>query len=192
MKIGLLVLVLFSSVCSASYQAPTPQEITEAEQTFKFKGQWISPTIVKAFLNFWSDGQPPMVTSVDIATCTGSNRFFGEIETNKDGSNPRVKVEDGTVSYQWIGKTKNGQHVLKVQESGDGSMVAMNLMVFKLSRKTAVNADGLSYPQLSMEIVRDVPLGDRAFPQITIKENMVNVKVEFNDPKRNKLLSIQL
>jgi hypothetical protein len=137
-----------------------------------------------------SDHTLPLVLSVDVAAATGTNRFFGEVTASAKGAS--TKTEGGTFSYEWIGRAKNGQHVLVTRESGDGTLVSTSLVIVELESDDGVNEAGKKYLRLPLEVERIVTLGDRAIPQVAINGNIVTVKISFNSKQADKELKIQL
>lgn len=190
--IKMLILTLLSfSAFAESFTPPTVKEIAEVKANFKFRGQWISPVIVRAFNSFDSDSSVPTVQAIDVGGSTGRNRFFGEIKTETDTKRAYVLEGSERYSYDWIGKLDNGLHVLVTRHSGDGTLVSTDLLVLRVKENQSVyfpdayKDTRVPYTQILLELVRYVPLGDRAFPTIKILKNNMAVKVESNLPGIN-------
>lgn len=194
MRICILLLLVachFSTTAFAGkYIEPSEKDIEQAQKTFKFSGQWIHPKIVHEFLPWESDYSLPLVVAVDVGAATGTNRYFGEI---KAANNTVTYEDDGGVvkSYQWIGRLKNGLHILLTKESGSGTMVATDLAVFDLRKNLAVDADGKKYRRLMLEIKRIITIGDRGDASININGNTVDVDVKCNKSCSPKHFAIQ-
>lgn len=192
MKTFILALAALVSLHAQAAPAtpPTKAEISAAQSTFKFRGQWISPLILKELMPWESDRVLPLVLSVDVAAATGTNRFFGEVTSSANGAS--AKAGGGTFSYEWIGRAKNGQHVLVTRESGDGTLVSTSLVVAELDGDSGVNEEGKKYLRLPLEVERIVTIGDRAIAQVSISGNTVTVKASFNTSQAAKELKIKL
>lgn len=191
MKILVLFLLLTSNMAVARYIPATDAEIKSTIETFKFRGEWISPVIIKAFLSNWSDKAIPTITSVDVSTATGSNRFFGKI-TQEEGTRFVTSdlPNDGKISYRWFGRTDKGRHIIQTVETGDGTMIAVHLLVFTLKAKSAKTEDSTSYQQLLLEIERDFVLGDRAQAKITIDGETIITNLEYKQPNRQNEMKV--
>ncbi|MGZ3695478.1 MAG: hypothetical protein ACXWQO_15310 [Bdellovibrionota bacterium] len=190
-----LLLALSSSAIAGKFQEPTDSEIKSALETFKFRGAWILPSIIHEFLPLESDYTLPLVTAIDVGAATGTNRFFGEVSLQKGKGGveePSHKTSEGeTIRYRYVGKLKNGLHVLEAWSSGSGSLVATDLLVFGLRENSAFDEQGKTYKQLLLELKRIVTLGDRAIAEIRLNGNEIEVNTEFNNnrkPEQKKII----
>ena len=128
------VLCIFISPCFAG------QQIDEANSKFTCRGKPIHPFVVKEFSNWLSDNRPPMITTVDVAAASDTNKYMdSEIEKRDNWLFAKTEVMDGDVrlcesfGYHWIGRLANGVHVLETGSSGGGSGFFMDLMFVKFS-----------------------------------------------------------
>lgn len=180
MKKIIIILILATTSIQAralEYKAPSKEEIEVALKTFKFKGQWIHPSIIKEFMPWSSDYNYPLIISIDVAAATNANRFFGQVKTT--GPFVSYTSNDGSImSYKWMGQLKNGTHIIHVQESGSGgTLVSNTLALFELSTRIATNESDTKYPQLILAANRLITLGDRASVDLKIDGNNIDVNV---------------
>jgi hypothetical protein len=194
LKILFFLIIQFSIPLAASagaYVEPTEKDINLAIKTFKYKDQWINPLIVKEFLPWMSDHDLPLITSIDVGAATDTNRYFGAVKSANN--NASAKTNDGsTITYEWMGQLKNGMHVLLINESGGGTMIATSLAIFKLHSGQAINQDEKKYHQLVLEIQRILTLGDRAQSIVSISGNNIDVDIKCNKTCESKHLKLTL
>lgn len=175
---------------ASAFTPPNDKEIEAAEKTFKFRGHWIHPKIVREFLPWESDYELPLVLSVDVGAATGTNRYYGDTEEKK--GSVLFKETDGTItSYEWKGRLKNGLHVVVVKEAGSGSLVGNSLAVFRLFPQAAKDGQGKPYTQLRLSVERIVTLGDRADTKISLSGNTVEADVNCGKGCDSKKLKLQ-
>jgi hypothetical protein len=173
------VIALVVSLCLAQPEPVTltKAELEQAEKTFQVKGGWISPVVVNEFLPFVSDHSRPIVRVIDVAAALESNRAFGDVVLRKGAVH--VDKEQGEfIEYTWLGRAKNGQHVLLVSWSGGGSGVFVSLATFTLKAGTARDENGASYPTLELAVQRVRSLGDRVVPNLKLSGNRVAGSLE--------------
>ena len=191
--ISVIFFILSQMALASNFQEPSEDAITKAIETFKFNGEWIHPKLIKEFCPWESDYVIPLINSLDVSAATDTNRYFGKITYLKDDKlKPSFTEENGSIiSYEWIGKLKNGMHIILYKESGSGSMVSTNLLVFLLKKGRAKNESGKEYKQLLLEIQRVIVIGDRDIPNINLDKNTIEIKTQFNSPRKpeTKLIS---
>lgn len=174
------------SAFAQKFQEPTAAEAKAAIETFKFRGQWIAPQILKEFEPWESDYNLPLVTAVDIGAATGTNRFFGEV---KGGNAPSFEANGETFRYQWLGRFKNGTHAVVTHSGGnDGTLVSTSLMFFRLREKMGAKEGGAKYRQILLELERAEILGDRAaVKDAKFKGNEVEIAVAHHGPEKTEV-----
>ncbi len=169
--------VLFFIVSAVSCFAG--QQLDEANAKFTYSGKPIHPFIVKEFSNWLSDNRPPMITTVDVAAASDTNKYMdSEIEKRDNWLFAKTEEMDGDVrlyesfGYHWIGRLANGVHVLETGSSGGGSGFFMDLMFVKFS-EGEIFWENKKENQLLMTIVGTYSLGDRYEGEIRIDGNKV-------------------
>jgi hypothetical protein len=181
MKCLLFLFLIGCPAFAGKFKEPLAPEITEAIKSFHFRGAWVHPKIVKEFMPYLSDHENPLVVSIDLGAAAGTNRYFGAVKLigpEHPSWESEEKEEKESFSYRWIGKLKNGMHVLQTEEWGGGSGTFMSVAVFELREATAVGEDGKPYRQLLLTIKRVHGLGDRVTPTFKINGNEVSVHVD--------------
>lgn len=188
--IFLFVCLLFSKdLFAGEYVKPTQLEVTEAIETFKFRGQWIHPKIVEEFLPWNSDYNYPLITAIDIGAAIGTNRFFGNITIK--GKTVSNSNEEEFISYEWLGRLKNGFHILSVSRSSGATMVEKYLVALSLKEKSAKNESAKEYNRLLIEIERVIVLGDRGVATFKIKEKTVDIEVKCDKSCESKNITAE-
>jgi len=171
--IFLFAFLIFVSPCIAG------QQLDEANSKFTYSGKPIHPFVVKEFSNWLSDNRPPMITTVDVAAASDTNKYMdSEIEKRDNWLFAKTEEMDGDVrlyesfGYHWIGRLANGVHVLETGSSGGGSGFFMDLMFVKFS-EGEIFWENRKEKQLLMTIVGTYSLGDRYEGDIKINGNKV-------------------
>ena len=190
------LIAFFSVYTPSAYAVPplAPAKAAEAKAeaaSFKFRGAWISPKIIQAFLPPASDPALPTVISIDVAAATGTNRFFGEISV-KDGRVFVTESDESTIAYEWKGRTKNGKHLLVIRETSDGTMVPTNLGIFRIRQDQGLSAEGKKYGRVLLELDRLIVLGDRAVADVALKQNRATVKVSCENTCTSRQFTLDL
>lgn len=185
-----MTLFLALNAFAGKYSEPSEKEISETLETFKYKNSWIHPLIIHEFLPWMSDYSVPLITGIDVAAATGTNRFFGKIIA-KENLVSATDDKRNTTQYEWLGRLKNGMHAIVVSESGDGSMVAKTLAIFSLQKRPSTNETGKTYNRLELTIERFVILGDRGVSTISLKENSILVDVKCDKTCDSKNFTVQ-
>jgi hypothetical protein len=171
---------------------PTEAEIREADSSFKYKGKWIHPGLVKQFEGWVSDSGAPITVAVDVAAAHGTNQYADEVKI--EGGLPTVTLKsEGTEAneyygYRWLGRLKGGSHLVEFfSAGGGGTLVSTTLFFFKLSEGKGVRPshDGRlkeskapfdkPYRRLVLSIERYHIIGDRVSAEYKLKDHSVTV-----------------
>ncbi len=173
----------------ATHIPPTDSQIAEAQSSFKYKGQWIHPALIKEFLPWVSDHTVPIIHALDIAAADGTNRYADTLNVSR-GQVSFTTADQEIVSYEWKGKLKNGMHVLIITERGSGTMVATNVGIFKLTKFSSIDESGKSYNKLLLENVRMITGGDRANITLSLKENALGIDIKCSKTCDSKKINV--
>jgi len=162
--------------------ASEPVELSAAEtkqavESFKVRGAWIHPAVIQEFLPWSSDHERPIVRSIDVGAALETNRYFEDTKQGPKGAKVE-RGEEGSVDYEWLGRTQSGLHVLVIRRSTGGSGHFVSLGAFKLAEGQSVDGSGKPYRSLMLSIVRWQMLGDRVVPKLSIKGNVISGPVE--------------
>jgi len=169
------------------------KQFKEVDTIFTLNGKHIHPKLVEEFQELLSDSGCPITTEVDVLEAQGTNKYY-ENEVIVDGRRIRYKSEENSFSYEWLGRLKNGLHVLRTATWTGGSGVFIDLMFVNFSTniglKEHLNSDKQiqSYDRIVMKIIMNYGLGDRFSGEIKIlsEENKVIAQYE----KEEKVLNL--
>lgn len=173
MRFSWIIIMVLVVGCSIS--SNQSQKVVRA--SFKFnEPPYLSPLLIRELQTSIADfPDHAQVVALDVAECQDSNRFFGEVKVRveKDGESPIVYGEheiEGTnqneyFSYQWLGATSKGIHVLLTKDSGGGTMVDTGIMLVEFAEDAAYShTNGKLERNRGRILIRRVgefPLGDR-------------------------------
>ena len=128
---------------------------------------YINPLIVFDLYGWLSDTGDSVV-SVDIDGSNESNRYFADsIEVQESsGASPTVRAARGdeAFSYQYLGRSFTGIHLLRVGQSGGGSGIFNSILFVTLSEDTSVDlaaGKSTSRKRTLIKTIGSLPLGDR-------------------------------
>ncbi len=161
--------------------------LAEADAGFSYAGKPINPKLVQKFSSWESDKSMPKVISVDVAAAFGTNEYSDR--SRRKGANVCFDTKDsngmedgGFFCYEWLGRLKNGLHVLKISDNGGGSGIFQELFFVKFDKGEGYLEDGEKYERLLMSIVRQYTLGDRADAKIDVSDDRVVIgKTRYQD-----------
>ena len=190
LKYQFLIFFFSLSCMGATHTPPTDAQIAEAQSSFKYKGQWIHPALIKDFLPWVSDHTVPIIHALDIAAAEGTNRYADSMNVSA-GQVSYTTGDQEIVAYEWKGKLKNGLHVLILTERGSGTMVATNIAVFKITKLPSIDESGKPYNKLLLENVRMITGGDRANVTLSLKENILGIDVKCSKTCDSKKINLQ-
>jgi hypothetical protein len=171
--------------------------LNEANDHFTYSGKPIHPGLLGEFINWVSDGGPPITTTVDIAAAADTNEYHEPVGIIKTAPHDQTKSfmpddqsefdieyvitkESTSIGYVWLGRLRNGLHVVLLSESyrpGGGTMNREFIIFVTFELKQSYKPDGNRYNQLLMNIKREYPLGDRAYPMIKVYKELNKVVI---------------
>lgn len=128
--------------------------------------EFINPFIIRDLYGWLSD-VGDQVVAIDISGANKSNRYFTEqVEVSGDKKTPIVSAKDGeqNFSYQYLGRTFSGIHLLRISDSGGGSGIFCSIMFVTLSLDIAVELSPNTTARTERFVVKKIgslPLGDR-------------------------------
>ncbi|MCH8312993.1 MAG: hypothetical protein IID17_08415 [Nitrospinae bacterium] len=115
--------------------------IQEVNEKFMLEGKHIHPGLIAEFSNWMSDGARPHTVSVDVLAANDTNEYFKDSYTVDQGRLNLNRDDGSFFDYEWLGKLKNGIHVLEIWEGGGGSGVFMALFFVKFEIGSGFNSD---------------------------------------------------
>jgi hypothetical protein len=157
--------------------------LDEANRSFVYQSVPIHPFLVKEFSNWLSDYRPPMVTTVDVAAASDSNRYGVLVVKDATGAWCAEERDDagklggrGAFCYHHVGRLLNGTHVLKTMASSEGSAVFTSLLFVRFGEGKIFWQDKPE-PQLRMTVVGSHGLAPGAGDLIKLAGNKVLISV---------------
>lgn len=144
------------------------------------KERWINPLIVDDLCGWLSDSGDQVV-AIDINGANRSNRYFyDEISIDKEVSPPRVTVRHKTESftYQYLGRSFTGVHMLRTWACGGGSGIFCNIVFVTLTNDISVNIGPSSKERTErfiMKKIATITLGDRYDGRVVYKWGILSI-----------------
>ena len=142
--------------------------------------EFVNPLIIRDLYGWISDIGNQAV-AIDISGANESNRYFCEnIEVSSNGKTPIVSAKDGEqkFSYQYLGHSFSGIHILRISDTSGGSGVFGAIMFVTLSLDIAVELSPNSTERTERFVVKKIgslPLGDRYDGKLWFKYGLLYV-----------------
>lgn len=173
------ILLCFCLSGFAQIQGTIEEVLWEANENFTHKGELIHPGLIQEFSGWISDSWMPITVTVDIAAASGSNEYFDDdVEFKGDGSIFfQKKGQREYFYYKWLGRLRNGLHVLETGEGGGGSGIFKNIYFIKFDIGKGYTPEGKEYDRLLMTAVRNYMLGDRDDGDISVSPEQNKVTI---------------
>jgi len=128
--------------------------------------EYINPRILED-LNGWLSDTGDQIVSVNITESNDSNRYFDQITSQEhDNGCPLITSteDDSAVSYQYLGSSFSGVHILRTWSQSSGTGVFCDVLLVTLSSDSSIDyQDGkhLKVDRLVIKKIGSLPLGDR-------------------------------
>ena len=183
-----LLLLIFCAWPVSNVFAGFTDDLKEVNANFTYRSQPIHPGLVQEFSTLALDHTNPITVSVDVATGMGTNEYpDNNVSVNQAGV--VCSQKNGTIfCYRWLGRLKNGIHVLNVGESGSGSWRHGELFFVRFEPGRGYTAEGRQYGRILMTVVRSYPLRDDFSGNVKIDGNKVIVREGEEDDAKDKAL----
>ena len=151
------------------------RDLESAKYSF-VDSEFINPRILEDLIGWLSDTGDQIV-SINVADSNRSNRYFGDI-THQQTENgfPRVtsSYDEGWFSYQYLGRSFSGIHILQTWSNGGGSGIFCNIVFVTLSLDSAFVYDKKN-TRFVIKLVGLLPLGDRYEGSISYKFGFLTI-----------------
>jgi hypothetical protein len=141
------------------------RNLDEAKFSF-INSEFINPLIIDD-LSGWLSDKGDQIVAINLSASNNSNRYFGEI-SNKEiiGEYPIVtgSINQNTTSYQYLGCSFSGIHLIKVWNTSEGTGVFYNVMLVTLSLDSSIQYESAKYSKVNrfnIKLIGTIPLGDR-------------------------------
>jgi hypothetical protein len=146
------------------------KDLNDVNSNFLFRGNLINPLLIGDFMPPVNTDQPG-VMSINLSGVNYSNAYFTDsVYKTKEGAIVG-KVNGETYIYKWLGRLKNGFHVLECTWNGGGSGYFGSL-VFVSFKLGPFNLNGDIYNQLLINCEASYSLSDRSDDKFKLdKEN---------------------
>lgn len=185
----LIVLVSFSAqgickemnseivVAESDHVQTMESKLEEADNSFTFNGKAIHPGCVREFNVSPADSLPPIVRAVDVEACISSNENYMEFKTSDEGyvsyEYDSGGGEKGYFAYKYLGKTKDGPHVLDTRTNTGGTMIAVTVFLvrFGVEKYSFFTDDDKqeTAERLVMTCGGQIPRGDKDTGSVELK-----------------------
>jgi hypothetical protein len=128
----------------------------------------------------WISDLGDQVVAVNIPGSNSSNRYFAEVAVSNGKPYPIVsaKGDEMNFSYQYLGCSFSGVHLLRVWSSGGGTGVFCAVMLLTLSAEAAVDIEVAGTKRVDRFIVKKIaslPLGDRYEGKISYRFGLLTI-----------------
>ena len=151
--------------------------LNEANEKFFYNGEPISPELVFEFIPWLSDGSAVTIT-VDVVAAYQTNEYYENVKY-EDGI-ARVFHGEDIYNYKYLGKLKNGIHVVDFFQGGSGSGIFETLLFISLKIRKNFDDSGKLSDQLLMTLEKSYVVGDRKNAKITLSKNSVIIDSPIN------------
>lgn len=142
--------------------------------------EFINPRILEDLIGWLSD-TGNQVVSINVADSNRSNRYFGNITHEKTKSGyPRVtsSYDDGWFSYQYLGRSFSGLHLVQTWSNGGGSGIFCNILLVTLSLDAALEYGKDRNEKITrfvIKLIGSLPLGDRYEGTVSYKLGFLTI-----------------
>lgn len=142
--------------------------------------EFINPRIMEDLTGLLSD-TGDQVVSINVSDSNRSNRYFGDIthEQTKNGF-PRVtsSYDEGWFSYQYLGRSLSGVHLVQTWSNGGGSAIFCNIALVTLNLDSALkcaNEQQEKTTRFVIKLIGSLPLGDRYEGSVSYKFGFLSI-----------------
>ena len=142
--------------------------------------EFINPRILEDLIGWLSD-TGSQVVSINVADSNRSNRYFGDITHKETESGfPRVTSshDEGWFSYQYLGRSFSGVHLVQTSSNGGGSGIFCNILLVTLSLDSALEYGkdrNKKSTRFVIKLIGSLPLGDRYEGSVSYKFGFLTI-----------------
>jgi len=143
--------------------------------------KYINPKILEDLIGWISD-IGDQVVSINISESNNSNRYFFDVSSSKksSGKYPIVtaKEKNTIFSYQYIGCSFSGVHIIQTWSASDGVAVFCNILLVTVSNDSAIDFENEKYMKVNRLVIKKVgliPLGDRYNGKIRYRFGLLSI-----------------
>jgi hypothetical protein len=172
--------VIGSNFMSLTTKASLIHNFSNSKYSF-IDEEYINPKILADLIGWLSDSGD-QVTSINIPKSNQSNRYYGQVTVSKpDSGFPIVQssYDESTNSYQYIGCSFSGVHILRTWNSSiGGSGIFCDILLVTISNDNAISYDNgrtIKFERLIIKKIGSLPLGDRYDGNIAYKFGFLSI-----------------
>lgn len=153
-------------------------------QNYKYSfvsDNYISPAILDD-LNGWISDVGDQIVSINISDANKSNRYFGEVDARHvPDAFPIVdyKSDDKYLSYQYVGCSFSGVHILKLVSNYGGTGYFHSLLLVTVAVDSCIEfeatSEAIKKERFVIKKVGSIPLGDRYEGAVTYKLGFLTI-----------------
>lgn len=137
--------------------------------------EFINPLILEDLCGWLSD-TGDQVVAVSLTGSNKSNRYFGEVECTVSKLYPVVTA--GSFSYQYLGCSYSGVHLLRTWSCSTGSGIFSSILMVTIADDSAIEYKSGSFNKVERIILKKVgmiPLGDRYEGHVRYRFGLLHV-----------------
>lgn len=138
---------------------------------------YIHPLIIKDLLPRLSDNGC-YVTSINLYDGNDSNRYFGELVVNKNNREYPIvtsTIDDSYYSYQYIGCSFTGLHLVKYWENTGGTGIFYNILFLTITTDYYYNLEE-KLERVILKINGQLALGDRFEVKVKFRSGVLHIR----------------
>lgn len=161
--------VIGKNVLTLTPKSQLIRDLESARYSF-INPEFVNPLILNDLAGWLSDTSDQIV-SINISESNDSNRYHGNIISEKTDDYPIVtsSTEKGSFSYKYIGSSFSGVHIVQTWSNVGGSGVFSNILLTTLSSDSTLESNEVSYSKKSRYVIKlagSLALGDRYEGQV--------------------------
>lgn len=148
------------------------------------RAEYVNPMIIYDLVGWISDGGDQVV-AINVTDSNVSNRYFATIESTDTDTVPLVTATDESTpdrdrefSYQWLGCSRSGIHLLRTWwwPGGSGIFCSIILVVVSQEPSIEIGTRGANKRErIVVKKVADIQLGDRYEGDITYRFGVLRI-----------------
>jgi hypothetical protein len=143
--------------------------------------EYIHPKIIKDLIGWISDtGQ--QIVSINLSDSNKSNRYFGQVTIREFNEKVFIECDDNTekFSYEYLGTSESGVHVLHTVDYGKGSGCFHYLVFVVLEQDEGIQYEEDDKPKLVnrplIRMIGRICLGDRYEGKVIFDKGVIRVR----------------
>ena len=142
--------------------------------------EYVNPMIIADLIGWLSDTEDQVV-AVDVIGSNSSNRYFAESISARSAEPSTIVTAvngESSFSYQYLGRSVTGIHLLRTWHSGGGSGVFCDITLLTVSAQPALKVSEEKVDRtdrLAIQKLTTIPLGDRYNGEIRFRFGILSI-----------------